>query len=211
PRFSYLQRYLPAVYREDPDSASFLDRFLANPEGLATAIEDRVAAAQVLFDPRTAPAELLDWLAGWLALVLDPTWGEARRRLFLQNAAEFLPCRGTLRGVAMAARLAVRPDPDRSIFTDPFCCGHRPHPVRIVERFRTRNAPAVAAGDPTEGGLPAGSTPEGRWKPAQGADVLHARYRLAREAAGIPTPVDLRFPPPAPPRRTHPWRPFAPP
>ncbi len=42
PRFSYLERYLPAVYREDSSSASFLDRFLANLEGFYTAIEDKI-------------------------------------------------------------------------------------------------------------------------------------------------------------------------
>ena len=44
PRFSYLTHYLPAVYREDATSASFLDRFLANLEGTNTAIEDRIDA-----------------------------------------------------------------------------------------------------------------------------------------------------------------------
>src|SRR5262249_5991931 len=47
PRFSYLTHYLPAVYRADADSASFLDRFLANVEGINTATEDKVAAVQV--------------------------------------------------------------------------------------------------------------------------------------------------------------------
>src|SRR5262249_23318339 len=52
PRFSYLTRYLPAVYQEDSASASFLDRFLGNLEGTNTAIEDRIAAVQMLFDVR---------------------------------------------------------------------------------------------------------------------------------------------------------------
>src|SRR5262249_58396847 len=86
PRFSYSARYLPAVYREDAESASFLERYLANPEGLLTALEDRVAAAQVLFDVRSAPGELLDWLAGWFGAALDPAWDEAKRRLFLRPA-----------------------------------------------------------------------------------------------------------------------------
>src|SRR5205814_8561541 len=54
PRFSYLEHYLPAVYREDSQSASFLDRFLANLEGLYTTLEDKIAAVQMLFDPRSA-------------------------------------------------------------------------------------------------------------------------------------------------------------
>src|SRR5207302_3818905 len=54
PRFSYLQRYLPAAYRGDAQSASFLDRFLANLEGLYTTLEDRLDAVAALFDPRSA-------------------------------------------------------------------------------------------------------------------------------------------------------------
>src|SRR5262249_47745240 len=73
PRFSYLQ-YLPAVYREDRDSASFLERFLANMEGTLTAIEDRIAASQTLIDVRSAPPDALEWLASWVGLSLDPTW-----------------------------------------------------------------------------------------------------------------------------------------
>ena len=55
PRFSYLDHYLPAVYREDSQSASFLDRFLAKVEGFYTCIEDKIATVQMLFDARSAP------------------------------------------------------------------------------------------------------------------------------------------------------------
>ncbi|MEO7689024.1 MAG: hypothetical protein ABIS51_07035, partial [Sphingomonas sp.] len=79
PRFSYVERFLPGVYREEPVSASFLERFLANFEGLNTAIEDRIATAETLFDPRTAPVEMLDWLASWYEVALDPVWDERRR------------------------------------------------------------------------------------------------------------------------------------
>lgn len=153
PRFSYL-RYLPAIYREDPVSASFLERYLANAEGFFTALEDQIVAAQVLFDPRTAPAGALEWLASWLGVTLDPAWDEVRRRLFLRHAITFFQWRGTLRGLTMALRLALDECPDESIFTDPMRRGHAAERIRIVERFRARRGMAAAAGDPT-GGAPA--------------------------------------------------------
>ena len=104
PRFSYLRQYLPAVYREDAPSASFLDRYLANLEGLSTTLEDKIAAVQILFDVRSAPADVLEWLASWYGVALDPAWDEARRRLFIRNAMTFFQYRGTVPGLLMALR-----------------------------------------------------------------------------------------------------------
>src|SRR5205807_3081332 len=105
PRFSYLHHYLPAVYREDELSASFLDRYLANVEGIGTVIEDRIAAAQALFDARTTPPEALEWLASWFDLVLDPAWDEAKRRLLIGHAMDLFEWRGTVRGLHAALGL----------------------------------------------------------------------------------------------------------
>jgi len=76
PRFSYLRQYLPAVYQDDPVSASFLDRYLANVEGFYTVLEGKIEQVQELFDPRIIPAAYLDWLGSWMSIVLDPTWSE---------------------------------------------------------------------------------------------------------------------------------------
>jgi phage tail-like protein len=181
PRFSYLEEYLPAVYREDPDSASFLDRFLANAEGILTPLEDRIAGAQLLIDPRSAPAEALDWLAGWFDVALDPAWDEAKRRLFLAHATELFAARGTLRGLRSALALALAPEVDDSFLDD----DRRGREVaRIVERFRLRRGPGVVAGDPTEGGGPRVVPAGRRWFPAHGGEALHRRFADALAAAG---------------------------
>jgi phage tail-like protein len=134
PRFSYL-RYLPDAYREDTAAASFLDRFLANFEGLFTELEGRVAAAEVLFDHATAPREALAWLADWLGAAFDDGWDEARRRLFLEHAAELYRRRGTRRGLLAAVRLATDRCPDGDgLFADGD--GHGPFGVRLSEAFR---------------------------------------------------------------------------
>ncbi|MBA3891071.1 MAG: hypothetical protein H0X64_11130, partial [Gemmatimonadaceae bacterium] len=175
PRFSYLERYLPDVYREDPESASFLDRFLANLEGINTGVEDRIAAAQALFDPRTAPADTLDWLLGWFDFLADPTWSEERRRVFLRHATEFFALRGTVAGIRLALRLALDDACDSESL---FAAETVPNRTsRIVERYRARQTPAVALGDPTELTGPRAVAVTQRWDPAQGRDVLVARWR----------------------------------
>src|SRR6185369_4443029 len=138
PRFSYVERFLPGVYREEPVSASFLERFLANFEGLNTAIEDRIATAETLFDPRTAPAEMLDWLASWYEVALDPVWDERRRRLFIANASAFFGWRGTIRGLLLALKLALDTTITAADFVldGPDCAC--PGTIRIVEAYRSR-------------------------------------------------------------------------
>ncbi len=103
PRFSYRDRYLPALYQEvSGDQAAgvdFLDRFLALFESLLTPLEDQVAAAWRLTDPDSAPAEALDWLAGWVGAELEPGLSTARRRRLLREATALWRWRGTLTGL----------------------------------------------------------------------------------------------------------------
>lgn len=183
PRFSYLAHYLPGVYREDPSSSSFLDRFLANVEGLSTAIEDRIAAAQVLLRPETAPAEALDWLASWFELALDPLWDERRRRLFLANAMRFFAARGTIRGVEIALRFVL----DRCVDVEVYEQTRPPAlaTARIVEAYRTRRTPGVVFGDPTNLAplRPVGGDPQ--WDPTKGRDALNAGYAEYLKAKGL--------------------------
>lgn len=167
PRFSYLTNYMPALYREDQASASFLERFLANVEGLYTALEDRIAQAQILFDPRSVPADYLEWLANWMALVLDPGWEEVRRRLFLLHAHRLFAARGTLPGIVWAIRLATDPYPTEGLFDEeiwPYVARTPEEaqelrlggpPFRIVEQYLTRFAPGAAYGLQLEPGTTA--------------------------------------------------------
>jgi phage tail-like protein len=160
PRFSYLPHYLPAVYRADPASAEFSGRFLALFEGELTRWEDRIAAAQLLLDARTAPRDTLEWLANWLALTFDGSNGPARRRALLRHAAQVHARRGTVPGMLLAATLAWEPDDvDAEPFlTAPEALPERVHGLRLQELFGL--APPLAAG---------------AWRPAQGRAALLAR------------------------------------
>jgi phage tail-like protein len=189
-RFSYAVNYLPGVYREDEQSASFLDRFLANHEGYYTSLEDKIASVQALFDVRSAPADTLDWLANWFGVALDPAWDEERRRLFIKHAMHFFQWRGTRHGLELALRLVSGEEIDDAAFALG-CCGGACPPsasaargVRIVEAFRARHVPGVLVGDPTDAAGPGLLAPAGssRWKPAQRGETLH---RLYREQLGL--------------------------
>ena len=187
PRFSYAQ-YLPAVYREDSGSASFVDRFLANFEGVLTELEGRIASAEVLLDHAAAPADALDWLASWLGATLDPRWDEARRRLFIDNAVQLYRTRGTRRGLLAAVRLAVDACPSADdLFDDDRAGG--PFGFRISEGF----AGGTAAGAhrltmPAPVGLPA--TPTERLRMREPVTVRRTRTpgpRRFRRAAVLGT------------------------
>jgi hypothetical protein len=133
-----------------------------------------------LFDVRTLPAEFLDWLATWLGdATLDPAWSESTRRLFLAHAMDMYRTRGTRLGLVRSLRLALESAPDASLF-DPRCdpdATPGAFTVRVVEHFMRRRAPGVLAGDPTDVPGPGSTTSTLAWTPAQGAAVLHERWR----------------------------------
>jgi phage tail-like protein len=145
PRVSWAERYLPALYREDPEPADFLERFLANMQGTTSVIEARMITAQALFDTRTAPLETLGWLAEWFDVALDPSWTEARRRLFIAHAIRFFGWRGTMRGLESALALAFDESLDGTLISDGDCVCEGA--IRIVESYRTRTLGRIGAGD----------------------------------------------------------------
>lgn len=231
PRFSYLREYLPDLYQDDGDSAHFLDRYLANSEGLFTEFEGRIAGVEALFDERLLDADYLNWFAGWFGTVLDPAFDDARRRLFLRHAVRLYAERGTLTGLVRALRLALDPCPSDALFEPGALdctlgrgsCEGLVAPgsgVRVVERFLRRRVAGVVVGDPTEATAPGLVAATDRWTPDQGTVRLHQLFRSVLEQRhGAPSVAaavwggaftDLRFPPlvPADPARAADWRAF---
>ncbi|HUG48102.1 MAG TPA: phage tail protein [Candidatus Limnocylindria bacterium] len=92
---------LPGLYQEDE---------LAR--GLTAAFDDSLAPVvstidnfESYLDPALTPDDFLDWLAGWVGVLLDETWPIERRRAFVAVAAQLYRNRGTAAGLAMQVRL----------------------------------------------------------------------------------------------------------
>jgi phage tail-like protein len=162
------------VYQQDAASLGFLERFLANPEGIFTLIEGLIAQVQTLMDVHTVPTDALEWLASWIGLALDPGWSDYQRRLLIAQAPYFYQRRGTTAGLLQAILLTVYPQFGPRIFRDDVAalCPT----VRIVERFLTRTLSGAAAGDPTDPTQPTG-----------GEGITEAETRAHRFIVMVPT------------------------
>ncbi len=208
PRFSYSQRFLPAVYREDPIASDFTERFLANMEGINTSIEDRIKQTQALFDPRCAPDATLKWLAGWFDVALDPNWKEWRSRLFIKHTMDFFRWRGTVHGLRLALSLAFENCLTDMSFDDPNPDQAHLHSIRIVEAYLTRKVGAAVAGDPESEDSSGFRTIklESLWSPKEDNDVLLERYAKFLGQPMTFKPFDLA--PPSDANLQERWRQF---
>ncbi|MGI5132199.1 phage tail protein [Pseudonocardia sp. CA-107938] len=107
---SYLD-HLPATYAEDEFVGRFLLAFEAvlhgrdGVEGLAQLV-GRIAEH---LDPRTAPADFLPWLAGWVAFSLRADWDVDTQRGFLAEVVPLYRLRGTAAGLQRMLEIYLRP------------------------------------------------------------------------------------------------------
>jgi len=134
PRASYLQ-YLPAVYQEDEDSRSFLERFLSIFQSEFDAIDYRIDRLWQLFNPDSTPEKNLPWLAAWLALVVNPDWAESKLRSMIKNAFQSYLLRGTVAGLEQAVQ------------------DYAGVPASVVEHFRFRRLPLLSLTGSLDGGI----------------------------------------------------------
>lgn len=132
PRPSILD-HLPAFWRNDPAAARAMDETLALFEGLLTELDVRIDALPRLFDPGSCPDEALDWLAGFLALVLDRRLDESARRTLVREGAALFRKRGTVPGLTRLLTIVA---------------GAR---VDLVEAFRQRPQAAAVLGAALDG------------------------------------------------------------
>lgn len=200
-RFSYVNHYLPELYREtlfgpDADEAGsatrpdFFERFVNIFEAQLTRIEDRVAHSYLLTRPESAPDGALDWLGSWIGL--DPAgYPPDRRRARLAAAPELHRQRGTVPGITLALDIA----------TNGLCTRGA---VLVLEDFRLRhifatilgadlsiqNDPLLPGRSPSSNSIVGGSLFLGDLK--QQADVL-ALFAPDTATAGEAAQVDAFF------------------
>ena len=118
-------RYLPGIYREDPDSRDLLVRFLSLFESFFDETGTEISDLTALFDLDAAPREVMPWLASCLALPLRnefirpsdesdadyETRVDQWNRVFLKAALPLTPERGTLRGLEALLQAWLKGDP----------------------------------------------------------------------------------------------------
>lgn len=156
PRLGYLQ-YLPAGYQEDEESRLFLDRFLAIFQTEFDELDRHIDQLWQLFDPASDAAQVirrldgdsgitppssmesddrrLRWLAGWLALVINPEWSEAKLQEMLRKAYADYRVRGTVVGLERAVQDYV------GVW------------AKVLEHFRLRHWPALSVATPLDGSV----------------------------------------------------------
>jgi phage tail-like protein len=88
--------FLPAMYHED----SFAQSLTAGLDSVLAPIFSSLDNLEAYLDPALAPEDFLDWLGGWVGLVVDETWPLDRRRAFISRAHELYRIRGTAKGLA---------------------------------------------------------------------------------------------------------------
>jgi phage tail-like protein len=91
-----LGELLPALYADD----EFAQRFTGALDEVLAPVVSTLDCLDAYFDPALAPADFVDWLAGWVALPLDESWSVERRRLLVSAAVTLHRRRGTRAGLA---------------------------------------------------------------------------------------------------------------
>jgi len=101
---------LPALFQEDP----FATGLCAGLDEVLAPILVTLDCLDAYLDPALAPADFVDWLAGWVALALDQNWSEAQRRALVARACELYRWQGTRRGLVEHLRLYTGVEPEVS-------------------------------------------------------------------------------------------------
>ncbi|SMF27722.1 phage tail protein domain-containing protein [Alteromonadaceae bacterium Bs31] len=153
-RFSYVNEYLPPLYHEtitEPEAnqdgaatrADFLDRFVANFEGVLTRLEGQVGEAHRLSLPETAASQSLPWLANWTGTCLDQAMATEDQRKVLRASHFLNRWRGTLGGVAAALELASGGDFQQGRFSGGAVSSGQ---IVLLEDYRLRRTFATIIG-----------------------------------------------------------------
>jgi phage tail-like protein len=137
PTHDYLRR-IPQTFSRDERASSFLRRYLAIFEGALGELEAKADARRALLDPRSAPAEILPWLAGFLGLTFDERMARAPRagggvedvrRALIAEATWLFRFRGSVMGLRRFLQIYLGAQPI------------------LIEKFRVRGLGGALLGE----------------------------------------------------------------
>ncbi|MFY9608528.1 MAG: phage tail protein I [Blastocatellia bacterium] len=109
-------RRLVSCDESKPTCPEALKRLVSLFESMFAGVESETADLSRLFDADAVPADLLGWLAGWLAFELDEDWDEAKKRELIRRAFDLYSRRGTVEGLRESLRIFAGVD---SIIEEP--------------------------------------------------------------------------------------------
>jgi len=130
---------LPALYADD----SFAQRLCQGLDEVLAPVISTLDCLPAYLDPATAPADLVEWLAGWVGVAIAPEMPDGRRRQLVATAARLYVWRGTPTAIRTIVELSSGQTPEihesggTSCSQDPNApLPGRPEPELVV-RLRT--------------------------------------------------------------------------
>jgi phage tail-like protein len=99
---------LPALYADD----SFAQRLCQGLDEVLAPVLATLDCLPAYIDPATAPADLVEWLAGWVGVAVAPEMPDERRRRLVRNAARLYVWRGTLWAIKTIVELSTGQVPE---------------------------------------------------------------------------------------------------
>ena len=99
---------LPALYADD----SFGQRLCQGLDEVLAPLLSTLDCLPAYLDPATAPADLVEWLAGWVGVAIAPGMPETRRRQLVAAAAGLYVWRGTLSAIRTVVELSSGQTPE---------------------------------------------------------------------------------------------------
>jgi len=98
--------YLPGIYRQyDLRQGYFLKRFLWLIKHPQLPIDRLIKNIHTYFQPFNTPRQFLSYLASTLALVMDESWDESRKRELIANIVKIYKLRGTPLGLKIYLKI----------------------------------------------------------------------------------------------------------
>lgn len=110
PKHTWLS-YLPEIYQEDRESASFLERYLGIFQSLYDDMTEKIDQIPRLFDPVMEDACLLNELTDWFSLEHRNLWNKEQLSWLVQNADRISQTRGTVSCLKELVRLHTGKEP----------------------------------------------------------------------------------------------------
>jgi phage tail-like protein len=103
-----LGHMLPGLYHDN----DLAQRFMGALDVVLAPVLASLDSIDAYVDPRLAPLDFVEWLAGWVGVELDASWPESRQRALVARAGELYAWRGTVRGVTEAVAVYTGVEPE---------------------------------------------------------------------------------------------------